>query len=113
MNDSIRNDDHGEVHEEPRVMSENDVHDYQGLTLNEDGEEEKKEEPSGGFTIHVESFDFKTMTLWKKALFFLGGAACVGAFLLLAVVAAGIFVIGGGIILAAGCILYLIRKYIL
>ena len=34
-------DKNTQVHEEPQVMSETDVHDFQGLTLNENGQEER------------------------------------------------------------------------
>ena len=44
MNDTDKTKEDTGVHEEPRVMSRDDVHDYEGLTLNEDGKEEKKEE---------------------------------------------------------------------
>ena len=47
--------DYTEVHEEPRRMSEEDVKDYHGLTLNEQGEEYRKEAPQGG--IHIEFID--------------------------------------------------------
>lgn len=36
-NETMKNDDHAEVHEEPRTMSDDEVHDYNGLTLNEQG----------------------------------------------------------------------------
>ena len=45
MNDTDKTKEDTGVHEEPRVMSRDDVHDYEGLTLNEDGKEEKQEEP--------------------------------------------------------------------
>lgn len=56
--------DHTEVHEEPRRMSEEDVKDYHGLTLNEQGEEYRKEAPQGG--IHIEFIDVKAIPWWKK-----------------------------------------------
>lgn len=42
MNDTDKTKEDTGVHEEPRVMSRDDVHDYEGLTLNEDGKEEKR-----------------------------------------------------------------------
>ena len=48
MNDSEKTREENEVREEPRVMSQDDVHDYQGLTLNEEGKEDKKEEEVSG-----------------------------------------------------------------
>ena len=59
--------DYTEVHEEPRRMSEEDVKDYHGLTLNEQGEEYRKEAPQGG--IHIEFIDVKAIPWWKKALY--------------------------------------------
>ena len=35
MNDTDKTKEDTGVHEEPRVMSRDDVHDYEGLTLNE------------------------------------------------------------------------------
>ena len=37
-------DKNTQVHEEPQVMSETDVHNFQGLTLNENGQEERSQE---------------------------------------------------------------------
>lgn len=114
MNETMKNDDHTEVHEEPRTMSDDEVHDYNGLTLNEQGEEEKKEEPEDdGFTIHIHSFSLHDIPWWKKALFVLGAAVCFGIFILLTIAAAWIFLVGGAIVLGAALILYLVRKYIL
>ena len=62
--------DYTEVHEEPRRMSEEDVKDYHGLTLNEQGEEYRKEAPQGG--IHIEFIDVKAIPWWKKALYIAG-----------------------------------------
>lgn len=56
--------DYTEVHEEPRRMSEEDVKDYHGLTLNEQGEEYRKEAPQGG--IHIEFIDLKAIPWWKS-----------------------------------------------
>ena len=109
----MKNDDHTEVHEEPRTMSEGEVHDYNGLTLNEQGEEEKKESDDDGFTIHIRSFDIHRIPWWKKALFAVGAVACFGIFILLAIATAWIVLVGGAIVLGAALILYLVRKYIL
>ena len=82
MNDDHKNKEDTEVREEPRVMTKDDVHDYQGLTLNEDGQEEKKEEEEG-YTIHIRSFSLKKIPLWKKALFAAGLVACAIIFIML------------------------------
>ena len=113
MNDSEKTREENEVREEPRVMSQDDVHDYQGLTLNEEGKEDKKEEEDDGYTIHISSFSLKKIPFWKKALFVLGLLACVVVFLVLAVAAAYFIVVGGAIVLAAGAVVYLLKKYIL
>lgn len=112
MNDDHKNKEDTEVREEPRVMTKDDVHDYQGLTLNEDGQEEKKEEEEG-YTIHIRSFSLKKIPLWKKALFAAGLAACAIIFIMLAIAAAYFFVVGGAIVLIAGGVVYLLKKYIL
>ncbi|WP_299142377.1 hypothetical protein [uncultured Dialister sp.] len=112
MNDNDKTKEETGVHEEPRVMSKDDVHDYQGLTLNEEGKEEKKEDDEG-YTIHIRSFSLKKIPLWKKILFGAGLAACAVVFLLLAVAAAYFMVVGGAIVLVAGAIIYLLKKYIL
>lgn len=66
MNDTDKTKEDTGVHEEPRVMSKDDVHDYEGLTLNEDGKEEKKEDDEG-YTIHIRRFSLKDIPLWKKS----------------------------------------------
>ena len=53
MNDTDKTKEDTGVHEEPRVMSRDDVHDYEGLTLNEDGKEEKKEEEEEYGNINI------------------------------------------------------------
>lgn len=65
MNDTDKTKEDTGVHEEPRVMSRDDVHDYEGLTLNEEGKEEKKEEEDG-YTIHIRRFSLKNIPFWKK-----------------------------------------------
>ena len=66
-------DKNTQVHEEPQVMSETDVHDFQGLTLNENGQEERSREQmdwddaakqAGIHVIHIHS-----LPLWKKILY--------------------------------------------
>lgn len=112
MNDLKNDSEHAEVHEEPRVMTDDDVHEYQGLTLDENGQEEKKEEKED-FVIHIHSFSFHNMPWWKKGLYIAGAIALFAFLLFLAIATAWIFVIGGGVALIALFILYVIRKYIL
>ena len=95
--------------EEPRVMSREDVHEYRGLTLNESGEEERREEPraqTGGFHVHV--FSPSAMPWWKKALFWGAAAAAVALIL----VVAWFFLVGGFFIAALIGAAYLIRKFL-
>ena len=106
MNDTDKTKEDTGVHEEPRVMSRDDVHDYEGLTLNEDGKED-------GYTIHIRRFSLKNIPFWKKALFALGLVACAAIFLMLAIAAAYFIVVGGAIVLVAGAVVYLLKKYIL
>ena len=101
-----KNQETAQVHEEPRVMSDEDVRDYHGLTLNEQGEEERKEEPHQG--IHIEVVDLKTIPWWKKALYIAG----IIAFLALVLAVAWFFVIWGALLFLAGAVVYLLKKYV-
>lgn len=97
-----------EVHEEPRVMSDEDVKDYHGLTLNERGEEDRSsyEEQSSG--VHVKFVNLNDIPWWKKALWIAAGVLFLG----LAAVAAWFFFLWGAVIFLAGGIVYLLKKYI-
>ena len=99
--------DYTEVHEEPRRMSEEDVKDYHGLTLNEQGEEYRKEAPQGG--IHIEFIDVKAIPWWKKALYIAG----IIAFLAIVLAVAWFFLVWGAEIFLAGVIVYFLKKYVL
>ena len=101
-----KNQETAQVHEEPRVMSDEDVRDYHGLTLNEQGEEERKEEPHQG--IHIEVVDLKTIPWWKKALYIAG----IIAFLALVLAVAWFFVVWGALLFLAGAVVYLLKKYV-
>ena len=94
------------VHEEPRRMSDEDVREYHGLTLNEQGEEERKEEPHE--SIHIEFVDIKTIPWWKKALYIAG----IVAFLALVLAVAWFFGVWGALIFLAGAVVYLLKKYV-
>ncbi len=98
------------VHEEPRRMSDEDVRDYHGLTLNEQGEEERKEDPAGEFSegIHVHFVDVKSIPWWKKALYI----AAIVAFLAIVLAVAWFFIVWGAVIFLAGVIVYLLKKYV-
>lgn len=95
--------------DEPRVMSREDVHEYRGLTLNESGEEDRRETPRpemGGFHVHV--FSPSAMPWWKKALFWGAAAAAVALIL----VVAWFFLVGGLVIAGLAAVLYLMKKYL-
>lgn len=96
--------DYTEVHEEPRRMSEEDVKDYHGLTLNEQGEEYRKEAPQGG--IHIEFIDVKAIPWWKKALYIAG----IIAFLAIVLAVAWFFLVWGAVIFLAGVIVYFLKN---
>lgn len=102
----MNEDDKTEVREEPRPMSEEDVHDYNGLTLNQDGEEERPHEDE---TIHVEVFDIHKIPFWKKALIVLA----IIAVLVLGVAVAWVFVLAGGVVFVALLIMYLLKRFVL
>ena len=82
-----------EVRKEPHVMSRDDVNDYDGLTLNEQGEQEERSAEDS--FIHM-----------------LGGLG-IAVFILLGLVLVWLFFIYGAIVLATVAIIYFIRKYLL
>lgn len=99
----------GPGRDEPRVMSREDVREYRGLTLNESGEEDRREETRaqmGGFHVHV--FSPSAMPWWKKALFWGAAAAAVALIL----VVAWFFLLGGLVIAGLAAVLYLLKKYL-
>lgn len=98
--------DYTEVHEEPRRMSEEDVKDYHGLTLNEQGEEYRKEAPQSG--IHIEFIDVKAIPWWEKALYIAG----IIAFLAIVLAVAWFFLVWGAVIFLAGVIVYFLKRYL-
>ncbi len=102
--------EYAEVHEEPRRMSEEDVNDYRGLTLNENGEQDRNssEEEFQTAGIRVQFFDLKAIPWWKKAMWI----AAAMAFLVLVAVMAWFFFLWSGVVFLAGGIVYLLKKYI-
>ena len=98
-------DKNTQVHEEPQVMSETDVHDFQGLTLNENGREQMDwddaAKQAGIHVIHIHS-----LPLWKKILY---GAAFIG-FLMLLAVAVWFAFVGFGAILAVAALIYVVSR---
>lgn len=104
MNEDYKNE---APEESPRVMSREDVHEYRGLTLNESGEEERKEENvRSGFHVHVVG-NTSAMPWWKKALFWGAAAAVVAVFLTVA----WFFIVGGMILAGAAALIYFLKRY--
>lgn len=59
-----------EVRKEPHVMSRDDVNDYDGLTLNEQGEQEERSAEDS--FIHIYTIHIHELPWWKKLLGGLG-----------------------------------------
>lgn len=96
-----------EVRKEPRVMSRDDVNDYDGLTLNEQGEQEERSAEDS--FIHIYTIHIHELPWWKKLL----GGLGIAVFILLGLVLVWLFFIYGAIVLATVAIIYFIRKYLL
>jgi hypothetical protein len=90
-----------EVRKEPHVMSRDDVNDYDGLTLNEQGEQEERSAEDS--FIHIYMIHIHEL---------LGGLG-IAVFILLGLVLVWLFFIYGAIVLATVAIIYFIRKYLL
>lgn len=95
-----------EVRKEPHVMSRDDVNDYDGLTLNEQGEQEERSAEDS--FIHIYD-SIHELPWWKKLL----GGLGIAVFILLGLVLVWLFFIYGAIVLATVAIIYFIRKYLL
>lgn len=96
-----------EVRKEPHVMSRDDVNDYDGLTLNEQGEQEERSAEDS--FIHIYMIHIHELPWWKKLL----GGLGIAVFILLGLVLVWLFFIYGAIVLATVAIIYFIRKYLL
>ena len=57
-------DKNTQVHEEPQVMSETDVHDFQGLTLNENGQEERSKTGRNPCNSYTQSAAVEEDPVW-------------------------------------------------
>jgi hypothetical protein len=90
----------------PEVMSRQESESYTGITLGEDGKEEKREDPWESSHTHIHIFSWSALPLWKKALYGAIGVVCIGLFLMVA----WFFLMGAGVIIGALLVLYLIRK---
>ena len=95
-----------EVRKEPHVMSRDDVNDYDGLTLNEQGEQEERSAEDS--FIHIYMIHIHELPWWKKLL----GGLGIAVFILLGLVLVWLFFIYGAIVLATVAIIYFIRKYL-
>ncbi len=90
---------------EPQTMSQTDVKDYDGLTLNEDGE---KVNPQGENPyIRIKMIHADEWPWWKKAAGILG----VVAFFAVGLVVAWFFFLWGIVILAIGGMFYFLKRY--
>ncbi|MBD9084810.1 MAG: hypothetical protein EGP62_02690 [Dialister invisus] len=96
-----------EVKKELHVMSRDDVNDYDGLTLNEQGEQEERSAEDS--FIHIYMIHIHELPWWKKLL----GGLGIAVFILLGLVLVWLFFIYGAIVLATVAIIYFIRKYLL
>ena len=106
------NEDNLNQEERARRMSREEAREYRGLTLNENGQEDWKEEArakrsGSGFHFHV--FTPSKLPWWKKAIYLGIAAAFLAAFLMVA----WFFLLGGLVIAGAVTVVYLIKKYIL
>ncbi len=87
-----------------RPMSHEDVHDYRGITLTEDGREEERDTAGGGIHFHVCSLS--AIPWWKKVLW---GAALAGAAVVLLALA-WFLMVGAAVVAGAFLLLYLVRR---
>ena len=90
-----------------RPMSREDVHDYRGITLTEDGREEKQNTSGGGIHFHVCSLS--AVPWWKKVLW---GAALAGAAVVFLTLA-WFLMIGAVVIAGAFLLMYLVRRFMM
>lgn len=95
-----------ETQEETRRMSREDVHDYDGITLTAEGEEERREDKQEILGVHVYSFSFSAQPLWKKILWLcVAGVVMAGFFLM-----AGFFVVGAFVVAGLAALWILLRR---
>ena len=94
-----------ETREETRRMSREDVHDYDGITLSAEGEEERREsEDAPG--VHVYSFSFSNQPLWKKILWLCAAGIVMAGFFLMA----GFFFVGALVVGCALALVYFLKR---
>ena len=91
----IENEKKTNFEEEPRVMSTHDVKDYEGITLNEQGEEDYQAEGTWENShAQVRVIRINDLPLWKKVL----------------VIFAWFAFLWFGVIAVVGSILYFLRR---
>ncbi len=95
----------GQPDEETHVMSHEEVKDYAGLTLNEQGEEEGRAEENS--YIRVKTIHLNELPWWKK----IAGLAVIFALIIVGLAIAGFFFLWGAVIFVAGAIFYFLKKY--
>ena len=94
-----------ETREETRRMSREDVHDYDGITLSAEGEEERREsEDAPG--VRVYSFRFSDQPLWKKILWLCAAGIVMAGFFLMA----GFFFVGALVVGCALALVYFLKR---
>jgi hypothetical protein len=93
-----------EFHEEARTMSRDDVHHYEGVTLDEQGREEK-DDISSGFHIRIHAYEGQPW--WKKVLLMAAAAGCILLFLSVF----GFFLMGILVVALLGSALYFLRIF--
>ena len=103
----MMNPDNTDTHEEePRRMSDQEIREYRGVTLNEAGEKESGRHEDE--TIRVQVVRFDSLPWWKKAAGVLG----LIVFIAICIAVAWFFLLGGAVLFVAGAIVYLLNKFI-
>ena len=103
----IENEKKTNFAEEPRVMSTHDVKDYEGITLNEQGEEDYQAEGTWENShAQVRVIRINDLPLWKKVLY---GIVAIGVLIALEIFAWFAF-LWFGVIAVVGSILYFLRR---
>ena len=98
-------DNQGENTQEPRTMSETDIKDDDGVTLNEKGEKENLHEETS--FIRIKTIRLNELPWWKKVLGVLG----ILAFFAAGFIIVWFFLLWGLTILAVGGIIYFLKRY--
>lgn len=97
--------------EAARSMTEEEVRNYQGLTLNENGQKEESDEQREGrghiHFIHIENRTVRKLPFWKKALFVAGLFLVIASFFAVA----WVLFLTAGIVFIAYWILRFLRMH--